>query len=293
MAAAENEIVRTISSGGGIAVRALVGTQLAGEAATLHGLSPVARVALGRALMGAALMARGTQDDESIQLNFSGDGPLRGVTAIADSAGCVRGYVGNASATAPAGRPTLDVSASIGTGQLAVVRSRPSWKSPYRGVVPLATGTIAEDLASYLERSEQTRSAVALGVFLDEDGSVAAAGGYFVSVLPGASDDEVAQVEANVRGFPGPGELVQAGHDAAGVVEHLLAGLGSGPFERSQLAFACPCDRGRALRTLTLLGREDLDQTSARGESLEVHCEFCGENYVFRDDELRSLIPDA
>jgi molecular chaperone Hsp33 len=289
MPAPSDETVRTISAGGGIAVRALVGTQLVAEAAQRHGLSPVATIALGRSLMGAALLGLGGQDDETFQLDFNGDGPIGSITALSDAAGHVRGYVGNPGAVAPPQTGPLDIAAVVGDGLLAVVRNRPGWKAPYRGVVPLATGTIAQDLAHYLERSEQTRSAVALGVFLDDDARVTAAGGYFASVLPGADDGEIAQVEANVRGFPGPGELIQTGQGAVGIVEHLLAGLGSGPLERGSVSFACPCERGRALRTLSLLGEDDLTETAARGESLEVRCEFCGDRYEIEPDELRGL----
>jgi len=292
MAAPEDEVVRAIS-GGGVAVRAMVGTKLVDEAVARHGLSPVASVALGRALMGAALLAAGAEDGESVQLHFSGDGPLGGVTVIADGAGRVRGTVGNPGATPPLHDGAFDVAAGIGEGLLAVVRERPGWKSPHRGVVPLATGTVAQDIAHYLERSEQTRSAVALGVFLTRDGRVEAAGGFFVSALPGASESEIAQVEANVRGFPGPGELVRAGLGAAEIVQHLLASLGSGPFERSRPTFHCPCERQRALRTIALLGRAELSRSTARGEALEVRCQFCGERYEISDDEIGSLLPDA
>lgn len=293
MAASADEMVRVISAGGSVAVRAMVGTQLVGEAVARHGLSPVASVALGRALMGAALLAAGAEDDESVQLHFSGNGPLGGVTAIADSAGRVRGTVGNPGATPPLRDGALDVAAGIGEGLLAVVRERPGWKSPRRGVVPLATGTVARDIAHYLEQSEQTRSAVALGVFLAPAGGVEAAGGFFVDALPGASDLEIAQVEANVRGLPGPGELVRAGRGAAEIVQHLLAPLGSGPFEHSRPTYHCPCERHRALRTIALLGRAQLARSAARSEALEVRCEFCGERYEISDDEIGSLLPDA
>lgn len=282
-----DELVRATSDSGGIAVWAIVGTRLVSSTAERHRASPTASVALGRALMGAVLLAAGAKHDETVQLQFRGSGPLGTLVAIADALGRVRGYASNPSAHPKLRRGRLDVRSAIGRGVLAVVRHRPGWR-PYSGIVPLVAGTVAQDLAHYLARSEQAQTAVALGVFLDGAG-VEAAGGFFVHALPGATRDDIEQAEANIDGFPGPGELVRSGLGASAIVERLLTDLGVHELERSQPTFYCPCGRDRALRTLSLLGEAELLECARRAERLEVRCEFCCETYQVAADEILAL----
>ena len=155
--------MRTISRDGGIAVRAIVGTRLVAEAARRHDTSPTATAALGRTLLGALLLAAGGKSGESVQIQFRGDGPLRSVVALADDAGRARGYVLRPRADPPRVNGELDVHNAVGAGVLTVVRQRPG-QPPYTGVVQILYGTIARDLTHYLAESEQSRTAVALGV---------------------------------------------------------------------------------------------------------------------------------
>jgi molecular chaperone Hsp33 len=281
-------MVRATSSGGGIAVWSIVGTQLVREAATRHGTSPTASAALGRALMGAVLLAAGSKRDETVQLQFRGSGPLGSLMAIADPEGRVRGYVSNPAAHPPAKDGRLDIATAVGPGVLSVVRHKSGF-SPYNGIVPLVAGTVAQDLAHYMQKSEQAQTAVALGVFLNPTG-VEAAGGYFVHALPGASEEEIEQVEDNVRGFPGPGEGVRDGLGAGEIAEQLLIGLDGRELQRSYPEFHCPCGRERAIRTLTLLGEGELREAASRDETLEVRCEFCSETYQVASTEIEALI---
>lgn len=285
-----DELVRTISEAGGIAVRAMVGTELVAEASARHHTSPAASAALGRTLMGAVLLATSTKSGETVQLQLRGDGPLGSITAISDGEGRVRGYASNPGAVVPPDDGRLDVGAAVGRGVLAVVRYGPRSREPYRGIVPLVAGTVAQDIAHYLAESEQIPSAVALGVFLTGDGGIDAAGGFFVQALPNAREDEVEQVEANVRGFPGPGELVREGVGADGIVDRLLTGLGSRERRRSRPAFHCACGRERVLRAVSLLGEEEIRSSAEGGENLEIRCEFCGERYDVTPDDLGALL---
>jgi molecular chaperone Hsp33 len=288
-----DELVRTVSTDGGVGVRALVATDLVGEAATRHGTAPTSSAALGRALMGAVLLASGAEEEETVQLQFRGDGPIGTLTAIADSAGFARGYASRPGAHPPSRAGKLDVGAAVGKGILAVVRYHPSWREPHRGIVPLESGEIAEDVARYLHESEQIPSAVALGVFVASDGGVEAAGGFLVQALPGAPEATLTCLEANVADLPAPTQMVRGGLRADDVVDRLLAGLGSRERTRSRPAFRCRCGRDRILRAVVLLGREEVRQLMARAEPLEVRCEFCGNQYELSPDELGALVPDA
>jgi molecular chaperone Hsp33 len=288
-----DELVRTVSGDGGLAVRALDATRLVAEATRRHRTAPTASAALGRALMGAVLLAAGSKTDETVQLSFRGDGPLGSVTAIATSAGRARGFVANPETHVPLRGNKLDVGRAVGRGILAVVRSAPAWREPYRGIVPLASGEIAEDIAQYLRDSEQVAAAMALGVLVGSDGEVALAGGFLVQVLPGARDDVVAAVERNVLSLAPPTELLRSGLGADQVVDRLLAGLDSRERHRAEPAFACGCGRERARRAVILLGREEIRALALRGEDVEVRCEFCAERYVLAADEVAGLVPDA
>lgn len=283
-------LVRTVSADGGVSVRALCGTELVREAARRHGTRPTATNALGRALMGAVLLASGQAEDETAQIQFRGDGPLGAVTAIADGRGRVRGFVSHPALDLPprGGRP--DVAGAIGRGVLAVVRFRPGWREPYSGLVPIQTGEIASDLAHYLAGSEQKPSAVALGLALGAGGEVAAAGGFLVQALPGADDETVARVETVVRGLPPVSELLGEGLGAGDLAELILAGVGARALHASEPRFSCPCTRERVLHAMVLLGHEELREIARERETLETHCRFCGERYLLSPEEVGSIV---
>ena len=289
----DDELVRTISADGSISVRTVTARNVVAEAAERRPLAPTALSALGRVLVGAVLLGTGQKDGETVQLQFKGDGPLGMIVAICDSAGHVRGTVSNPGVDLPLrdGRP--DVAGAIGMGLLAVVRNRPSWRAPYTGTVPLVSGEIAKDITLYLSESEQTPSAVGLGVAIDADGRVSAAGGFLVQSLPGASEESVARMEQNVVALPSTSALLQDGVGADGLADLLLAGLGWGKRTRSTPVFSCPCSRDRALRTLMLLGRDELSEIAGSESSQEVRCEFCGRRYEIEPTEVSSLIEPA
>ena len=281
-----DELVLAVSEARDIRVCAIVGTALVREAAERHEASPLATLALGRALLGALLLASSNKEGETLQLDFRGDGPLAGVTAIADDTSCVRGFPKRNDALARPGAASLDVGAALGRGNLSVVRWRPTWREPYTGIIQLRTGEIAEELAQYLGTSEQRRSAVALGVLLDAETRTGPCAGYLVEALPGAGRAAEGAAHANSRNLPNPSELVRDGASAADLAERLLAGLGSAPLAHREPRFACPCSRERAVRSASLLRDDELDELRVRGEALEIRCEFCGERYAVLADDV-------
>jgi molecular chaperone Hsp33 len=283
-----DELVRAVSTAGGVRAVALVATDLVREAAERHATSPTATTALGRALMGGVLLAVGSQEGETLQFQFRGDGPLGPLTVIADGAGGVRGFAARPQAAVPAREGRVDVGTAVGRGKLSVVRFHPSWRQPYTGIVELTSGEIAEELARYLALSEQRRSAVALGLLLDGEGACEAAGGWLVEALPGAEEEEIAQLEANTLALAHPSESVRDGAGADALLDRLLAGLGSRARERSAPRFACGCSRERAIHAAGLLGREEALELASQEAGLEVRCEFCGERYTLRADDLPS-----
>ena len=295
-----DQLIRTISASGTLAVKVLSGSSLVSEALSRRTYGATAADALGRAMMGAVLIAVGSAPDdaddanvESVQLQFRGDGPLGSLTAIANSRGQVRGTVQHPELdrVRSDGRP--DIAGAVGLGPLNVVRHRPRWRTPYTGTVPLVSGEIAGDLTLYLTESEQTPSAMGLGVAIGPGFEDVAACGFLVQGMPGATDEDLAQLEANVGGLPGLGSLLSEPFDPHALVDRLLIGLDSRDRYASTPRFHCPCSKERARRTLMLLDRAELEEMIAQDAAQEVVCDFCGQPYEVTAPEMASLLQHA
>jgi molecular chaperone Hsp33 len=295
-----DELIRTISESGSIAVKAIIASELVSEALSLRAYAPTAGNALGRAMMGALLIAVGSAADdadeanvESVQLQFRGDGPLGSLTAIADSRARVRGTVQRPEVEHLNADSSPDIAGALGLGPLNVVRHRPRWRSPYTGTVPLVSGEVAGDLTLYLTESEQTPSAMGLGVaFGPRMGDVGACG-FLVQALPDATDEDLSQVEDNVAALPRPASLLEGPINADAIIDRLLLGLGSRDRHQMKPRFHCPCTRDRALRTLSLLEVDELADLIASEGSQEILCDFCGCAYHITSPEMRPLLEAA
>jgi molecular chaperone Hsp33 len=288
-----DRLLRALSADGTLGLRAVSAPGLVNEAIVRQDASALAGAALGRALLGTVLLAAGGKDGETVELRLRGDGPLRSVLAMADGLGRARATVGRPRAELPLRGGALDLEAGFGAGELAVTRLRPGVLRPYTGVVPIVSGGVAKDLALYLTESEQTPSAVGLGLLQDEDGRALVACGFIVQALPGATDDELARAERNVNALGSPADVLRAGVSLEGLVERVLAGLGVRRLDERTPAFHCGCDAERALRATALLGREDLDQAVAEGAPLDVRCDFCGDRYAIDPAEALALLVPA
>jgi molecular chaperone Hsp33 len=256
----DDELVRTLCESGGIAVKAVVADGLLSEAVSLRPHAATAGNALGRTMIGALLIAVGSAADdaddsnvESVQVQIRGDGPLGTVTAIADSRARVRGTVQRTGIELIHEDGTPNIAKAVGLGVINVVRHRPRWRSPYTGTVPLVSGEIAGDLTLYLTESEQTPSAMGLGVSFGPHMEDVAGAGFLVQAMPGVSDSELARVEENVAALPGLATLLEEPLRADHLIDRLLEGLGTRERHRTKPVFFCPCTRERATRTLSLL----------------------------------------
>ncbi len=286
-------LLRALSADGTLGVRAISAAGLANEAATRQQASALAAAALARALLGTVLLAAGGKDGETVELRLRGDGPLRSVLAMADGLGRARGAVGNPRAELPLRGGEHDLAAGLGAGELAVTRLRPGLLRPYTGVVPIVSGGVAKDLALYLSESEQTASAVGLGVLHAEDGRIDTACGFLVQALPGASEESLARAERNVGALGSPAVLLRAGATLPELVARLLEGLGGRLIDQRVPVFHCGCDAARAVRATALFGREDLDDALREGAPLDVRCEFCGDRYAIDPAEALALLEPA
>lgn len=271
-----DRLVRTISLSGEVSCRALTCTGLVSGAARLHETSAVATTALGRSLACSLLLASGKKDGEQLQVEFRGSGPIKGVTTISNGLGQVRGYVGNPRVDVPLRDGQLDVPAAIGKGILAVVRSSKIMTKPYTGLVAISSGEVAEDIAQYLSESEQIPSALAAGVFVEGDGSVSSAGGFLVTLLPGASEQTIGIVERNVKAVGSPTSFMRDGKSAEEIVYELMKDLDHMQVASVSPRYCCPCGVERVKRTVCLLSPMEVEELLQKHGKVEGMCVcFC------------------
>ncbi|MCL2235892.1 MAG: Hsp33 family molecular chaperone HslO [Defluviitaleaceae bacterium] len=274
-------------------IRAFVATSkfLVDKAAQIHKTNPVASAALGRTLTAAAIMGLMLgHDDHSLTLNIRGDGPLGGVLAVTDGLGRVRGYVRNPLADVPnRADGKLNVGGAVGNGQLTVAKDL-GLKEPYVGTTPLVSGEIAEDIASYFMASEQTPSIISLGVMVDVDLSIKAAGGFFVQLLPGASDEIIDRLEAHIQGFPQISRLLDEEKTPEDVLDMLLSPFGYEITERHPIGFVCTCSKERMERGLISLGAVEIKSILEEQGKAEISCHFCSKTYQFNGEDLAQML---
>ena len=291
-----DQLIRATAAEGGIRAVGVITTRLTEEARVRHKLSYVATAALGRTMSAGLLLASNMKRAESrINIRIKGNGPLEGILVDAGLDGTVRGYVGNPDIELPPNsKGKLDVGGAVGhDGYLYVVRDV-GYGYPYSSTVELVSGEIGDDLTHYLVTSEQTPSALVLGVFVGAEG-VSASGGILIQVLPKAARDEalVQTLESRVAGLAGFTPLLQAGKTLPEILEGLLGDMGLEILPETQLVrFHCGCSFNRVLGALKMLGEAELQDMIEKDDGAEATCHFCGQIYQASSDELEKLISD-
>ena len=288
-------LVRAISSDGMVKAAAVVSTDLTERARRIHHTLPVATAALGRALAAASMMGNALKGEgQSVSLQFKGSGPLGTVMAISDAEGNVRGYVTEPATDLPLRSDgKLDVGAAVGhEGTLTVVKDL-GMRDPYVGTVDLLGGEIAEDVAAYFAESEQIPSACGLGVLVDRDQSVKAAGGYLIQLLPGAGEDVITKVEGGIYAAESVTKFLSHTPDASALLCHVMSDFELHFLEESPIEYRCTCSRERVERALLSLGAEELTKLKEEQGAAELSCQFCDAVYHFGEDELEALIAAA
>ena len=287
-----DQLVRAMTKDGFVKAVAVTTKTLTERARQIHKTLPTATAALGRLLAAASMMGNMQKvDDGSITLQVKGGGPLGTLLAVSDAEGNVRGWVEHPQISLlEKYRGKLDVGAAVGSdGTLTVIRDL-RMKDPYIGSVQLVSGEIAEDITQYFAQSEQTPTACALGVLIDTDQSVRAAGGYLVQLLPGAPDDVIDRLEAGVQAAGAATAMLDGGLDAAGMLQKVLSGFEVEILETQPIEYRCYCTRRRVESTLISLGKDELEQVVRDGETLHVDCQFCDHVYDFTPQDVAALL---
>ncbi|RUM31268.1 MAG: Hsp33 family molecular chaperone HslO [Aquifex sp.] len=252
----------------------------------IHNLSPSATVAMGRAIVGAllltSLLKHGT--NQKLLLKIEGDGPIGTIVVEVDAKGRVRGFVGNPNVDIYTkeveGKKKFDVSKVVGKGTLTVIKDLGMGK-PYTSVVPLISGEIGQDIAYYLYQSEQTPSAVAVGVKVKEDGSVKHAGGYLVQTLGGTSEKVKELLEKRILSLPPVTEMMEKSMRPEDIAVDILKDMEPQLIGLKEVEYYCPCDEEVAKASLFLMSSEELEDLFKENELAEVSCNFCGRIYRF------------
>ena len=283
-----------MSKDGSVKAAAVSTRALTERARNIHHTTPVATAALGRALAGVSMMGNALKGQgESVTLQIKGGGPLGTALAVSDAEGNVRGYVGDASVDLPLRSDgKLDVGGAVGhEGTLTVIKDL-GLKEPYVGTVDLLGGEIAEDIAAYFVESEQIPSACGLGVLVDRDRSVLAAGGYLIQLLPGAAEDTIAKVEGGIYAAPSVTNILKDDPDPAHLLQTVLSDFDLEILETAPIEYRCYCSRERTERALLSLGSAELEDMLREQGGAELTCQFCDRVHVFTGDELRNMITE-
>lgn len=272
-------------------IAAVDATQVVQEMQKLQHTYPLATVGVGKAVVGALLLASQLKESQKVGLLFRGNGPIKSIYAEADFEGHVRAYTPN-----PQYQPSdydqgLKLSTALGRGTLSVSRHQPFQKQPFHGTVELMTSEIGDDIAHYLHQSHQIRSVVNLGIYLDQSGQVLKAGGLILEVMPGVEESIVELVQKNAEGKkPNISKILLDGGDPKDLVAPYLEGIPFTQIDHNyEIKYFCPCTKERVEAALEVLGEADLQDMIDKNEQPEVTCQMCGKPYRFSVEEIAEI----
>ncbi|NLK21564.1 MAG: Hsp33 family molecular chaperone HslO [Epulopiscium sp.] len=284
-------IIRATDKKRQIRAFAAITTESVEDARKIHETTPVVSAALGRLMTAAGMMSYMLKGDKDIiTLQIRGDGPLKGLIVTADSKGNVKGYPYNSAVDLPLNAiGKLDVSGAIGQGYLTVIKDL-GLKEPYIGQTNLVSGEIAEDLTYYFVNSEQTPSAVGLGVLVDRDYSIKQAGGFIIQLMPGADDETISQLENSLKTIKSVTEILEEGKNPEDILRLLIGDIEV--MDRLPVNFHCNCSRERVEKALISTGLKDLREIYDTDKKAELKCHFCNKSYIFEEDNLKTIIDE-
>lgn len=286
-------ITRAIDEWGNLRISFIDSRDIVNAAQSIHHTSPVVTAALGRTLTVSALMAASFKaPTDNMTVYIKGDGPLGGMVVSADGAGMVKGYAYEPLVDLPLKRGKLDVGGAIGKGSLAISKDL-GLKEPYVGRVPLVTGEIGEDFTYYFAKSEQTPTAIALGVLVDTDLTARQAGGFMVQLLPGAEDEVAILLENNLKKLPPLTTMLENGMTAKEILGAVTEGLELQYLDPVDYEYRCDCSHEKITRALISLGKDELSDMIEKDNGAEITCQFCPKVYHFSTEDLAVLLQSA
>lgn len=282
---------RAISADASVVAAFLDATDIVSEIEKIHKTSAVVTAGLGRLSIACSLIGYSLKgEDDSVTVRMDGGGATGVLIAVADSRGNVKSYVSNPVVEIPLNSyGKLDVAGAVGkNGTLSVIKDL-GLKEPYSGTIPIVSGEIAEDIASYFATSEQIPTVCGLGVLVNPDLTVNVAGGYLVQLLPFADEKCIDILEKNINKMPSVTQMMSDGLNAEDIVLKLLDGLEPNILDEAKVSYKCDCSRERVSRALVSLGRDELQAMADEGKNTEICCHFCNKKYEFTPAEILRL----
>ncbi len=266
-------------------------TDIVNEIEKVHKTSAVVSAGLGRLTIATSLIGYGLKgENDTVTLRMDGNGATGALIAVADSHGNVKSYVSNPVVEIPLNQyGKLDVKGAIGTdGTLSVIKDL-GLKEPYTGTIPIVSGEVAEDVASYFATSEQTPTVCALGVLVNPDLTIKRAGGFLIQLLPFASEEVISAIEKNIDGIKPITTMLEEGQTPEEIALQLLDGLTPNLLDEATPTYHCDCSKERVERALVSLGREELTKMAEEQDETEVCCHFCNKKYKFTKEDILNL----
>ena len=301
-------VITGIDRSGSFRVYLTITTEVVEEARKIHDTTPLASAGLGRVLTGAGIMGLLLKNKEDkLSVIFKGDGPAKQILATAWEDGRVKGYIANPDVDLPLNSVgKLDVGGSLGIGELTVIKDL-GLKEPYVGTIALVDGEIADDLTAYYFISEQQNTAISLGVKVDTDLSIKAAGGMFIQMLPGAKEEAVDSLEKLVSEIPPITTIIDEeteknkGKSIEGILDSMMARIFKDmpeefqvdTLEYKEIKWKCDCSDDVIERALISIGEKDLREIIEEDGKAELTCQFCLKKYFFDKEHLERLMEEA
>ena len=270
-------------------------TDLVEEARKVHDLSPVATAALGRCLTMAALMqANVKNEDDSITLQIKGNGPIGNIIVTSDGKLRTRGYVTNPQVDVPLREDgKLNVGKAVGSDGFIYVIKDIGLKEPYIGMSKIVSGEIAEDFTNYYYTSEQKNTAVALGVLVNSEG-VKKAGGFIVTTLPDATEDELFILENRLQEAKPISRMLDENMSLIDIAKDLSGDINIKVLEEERIPkYECNCSKEKMEKALISIGKEELNKILEEDRKAEIVCHFCNQKYEFSEEDLKCIIGDV
>ena len=286
----EDKMIDCLAYNGKVSIKCISSKNIVEKARKIHDLSPTASAALGRLLTITAIMGRELKAEEATVTNqIKGDGPIGMLTAVADSKGNVKGYVGNNLVDVPLKENgKLDVGTAVGKNGMLYIIKDLSVGKPYVGMTPIVSGEIAEDFTNYFATSEQTPSVVALGVLVDKDG-IRSAGGYKLSLMPDATDEEISIIEENIKNIDPISKMLDENKTLEEIAKIVTGDENIEILETINPEYKCNCSREKCEKGLIAIGKQELDNIIKEEEKIEIVCNFCNTKEIFTREELQKL----
>ena len=286
------KITRCITSDGNIVMTAADTTDIVASAEQIHKTSAVNTAALGRLMTACSLAGQALKGEkDTVSFQIKSDGPAKSLVAVSDSSGNVRAYIENPVVELPLNNlGKLDVGGTVGkNGYLTVIKDL-GLKEPYIGQVPLVSGEIAEDVTAYYAQSEQIPTVCALGVLVNPDLTVKAAGGFIIQLLPFADDKDIDFIENALKDIPNISSMINDGMTPEEICRFVLKGRDVDVLDESECIYKCNCSRERIERALLSTGIDTLKELATDNKREEINCQFCDKKYYFEKADFENLI---